>query len=79
MKRLPLVAWLAVVWVALWGSVTAANVLGGLAVGTVLAVALPLNDVDARGVVKPLALLRVFLDRQPSAPASGASSSTRRA
>lgn len=58
MKRLPLVLWLTVVWVALWGSITAANVLGGLAVGTLLAVALPLNDVDTRGVVRPLALLR---------------------
>ncbi|MBW3601505.1 MAG: Na+/H+ antiporter subunit E [Actinobacteria bacterium] len=28
------VAWLALVWVALWGEVTAGNVLGGLVVGT---------------------------------------------
>lgn len=56
--RLPLVAWLTVVWVALWGSVTPANVLGGLALGTALAYALPLTDVVSRSVVRPLALLR---------------------
>ena len=59
MRRLPLVAWLAVVWVALWGSVTPANVLGGLAVGLLLALALPLTEVQTRAVVRPLALLHL--------------------
>lgn len=58
MSRLPLVLWLTAVWVALWGSVTAANVLGGLAVGLLLAVVLPLTQVTTRAVVRPLALLR---------------------
>ena len=58
MRQLPLVAWLTVVWVALWGSVTPANVLGGLAVGLLLAFSLPLTDVPTRAVVRPVALLR---------------------
>lgn len=56
--HLPLVGWLAVVWVGLWGSVTPANVLGGLAVGAGLVVLLPLTEVPSQGVVRPLALLR---------------------
>lgn len=56
--HLPLVVWLAVVWVGLWGSVTPANVLGGLAVGASLVLLLPLTQVPRQGVVRPLALLR---------------------
>lgn len=58
MSRLPLVGWLTVVWVGLWGSVTAANVLGGLAVALLLVRGLPLTDVTNRAVVDPVALLR---------------------
>lgn len=58
MKRLPLVLWLTVVWVGLWGSVTAANVLGGLAVALLLVTALPLTEVPTAAVVRPVALLR---------------------
>ncbi len=53
-----LVVWLTLVWVGLWGSVTAANVLGGLAVALVLVRLLPLPDSDGHGVVVPGALLR---------------------
>ncbi len=56
--RLAMGAWLVVVWVLLWGSVTPANVLGGLAVGLVLLVLLPLPAVASPGIVRPLALLR---------------------
>lgn len=62
MKRLstswPLVLWLTVVWVGLWGSLTFANVLGGLAVAVVLVAVLPLPSVPDQAVVKPVALLR---------------------
>lgn len=54
----PLVLWLTVVWVGLWGSVTVANVLGGLVVATVLVAVLPLPPVPGRPVVRPLSLLR---------------------
>ena len=58
MRRVPLVLWLTVVWVGLWGSVTAANVLGGVAVALLLVTALPLTEVPTAAVVRPLALLR---------------------
>ena len=53
-----MVAWLTLVWVGLWGSVTAANVLGGLLLAVVLLAVLRLGPADARAVVAPLALLR---------------------
>jgi multicomponent Na+:H+ antiporter subunit E len=53
-----LVLWLTAVWVGLWGSVTAANVLGGLAVAVVLVLLLPLPSGGGHGVVHPAALLR---------------------
>lgn len=62
MTRLPTgavtVVWLTLVWVGLWGSVSAANVLGGLAVAVALLVLLRPDPADARAVVDPLALLR---------------------
>lgn len=56
--NLALVLWLTAVWVGLWGSVTAANVLGGLAVAAVLLLLLPLPAGGGHGVVQPGALLR---------------------
>jgi multicomponent Na+:H+ antiporter subunit E len=53
-----LVLWLTAVWVGLWGSVTAANVLGGLAVAVLLVLLLPLPPSGGHGVVRPAALLR---------------------
>jgi multicomponent Na+:H+ antiporter subunit E len=53
-----LLLWLTVVWVGLWGSVTPANVLGGVAVAVALLALLPLPDVEDPGRVRPLALLR---------------------
>ena len=53
-----LVVWLTAVWVGLWGSVTAANVLGGLVLAVVVVRALPLASPDTPGVVDPAALLR---------------------
>lgn len=57
--RLPLALWLTVVWVGLWGQVTAANVLGGLAVATALLVLLPLPATPAAGRLRPLPALGV--------------------
>lgn len=53
-----LIAWLTAVWVGLWGSVTWANVLGGLAVAVAVVASLPLSEVQRQGVLRPLALLR---------------------
>jgi multicomponent Na+:H+ antiporter subunit E len=54
-----LALWLTVVWVGLWGDLTAANVLAGLAVSVVLLVALPLPTTRAAGRVRPLPGLRL--------------------
>lgn len=63
MKRLTahlgLLLWLTLVWMALWGSATVANLLGGLLVAIVLLVLLPLPRVPLEGDVRPAALLRL--------------------
>ena len=56
--QVPLLGWLTLVWVGLWGSVTPANVLGGLALGILLLLAFPLSHVDTPGIVRPVPLLR---------------------
>ena len=59
LRRHPvLVVWLTAVWVGLWGSVTPANVLGGLAVAVVLVLSLPLTELPDKDDVRALALLR---------------------
>jgi multicomponent Na+:H+ antiporter subunit E len=71
-RRHPFVVlWLAVVWVGLWGSVTAANVLGGVTVAVALLALLPLPEAagsvrvaqEAAGParVRPLAVVRYVL------------------
>jgi len=56
-----LLLWLTFVWVGLWGSLTAANVLGGLALAVVLLLLLPLPEVPRQSRVRPVALLRFVL------------------
>jgi len=50
------VLWLAAVWVALWGSLTWANVLAGLLVGVLVVVALPMPTIEFHGRVRPWGL-----------------------
>jgi multicomponent Na+:H+ antiporter subunit E len=40
--QLPVIVWLTVVWVALWGDVSVANILGGLAVSVAVCTVFPL-------------------------------------
>jgi monovalent cation/proton antiporter MnhG/PhaG subunit len=55
-----LVAWLVVVWVSLFASVTAGVVLGALGVGALLTIAFPgLRFRRFRGTLRPLAVLRL--------------------
>lgn len=65
MRRLtrhgPLLVWLTLVWTALWGSFTAANLLGGVLLAGALLLLLPLPEVPAQGRVRPLALARLLL------------------
>ena len=56
-----LVAWLTVVWVGLWGSVTVANVVGGLVVSVVLVLLLPPAPASGPAVLAPVPLLRFGL------------------
>lgn len=52
--------WLVALWTFLWGSVTPANVLGGIVLAAVLLSALPRSpQIDDHAVVRPLALARL--------------------
>lgn len=59
--RVAVLCWLALVWVLLWGSFSAANVLGGLALALLITVLLPLPFVPVEGKLHPLSLLRLVL------------------
>ena len=52
----PMMIWLTVVWVALWGNLSAANVLAGLGVALLLKLLLPLPPLPRSGRVDPRAL-----------------------
>jgi len=55
--RIWILAWLVLVWVLLWGSFTAANVISGLAIAALITVWLPLPPVPVEGRVHPLSVL----------------------
>jgi multicomponent Na+:H+ antiporter subunit E len=52
--------WLMLVWILLWGTVSAANIISGLAVALVITLLLPLPVVPIEGRVHPLTLLRLI-------------------
>ncbi|MFI7612504.1 Na+/H+ antiporter subunit E [Nonomuraea terrae] len=58
-RRVPLVlvAWLAAVWVTLWGDLSVGNVLGGLVAGLVVTWLLPIPVLDPGLRVRPVALV----------------------
>lgn len=59
--RLATLLWLVVVWVALWESVTVANVLSGFAVGSLLVAFFPVRRArEGTGRVRPLATLQLL-------------------
>ena len=53
--------WLTLVWMLLWGNVSAANVLSGLAVALVITQLLPLPAVPIEGKLHPVSLLRLAI------------------
>jgi multicomponent Na+:H+ antiporter subunit E len=57
--RMWVLVWLMLVWILLWGTVSAANVISGLAVGLVITLLLPLPVVPIEGRVHPLTLIRL--------------------
>ncbi len=58
--RLALLAWLTGVWVLLWGNVSPANILGGLAVALFVTTVLALPRVPVEGRVHPLSIVRLL-------------------
>ena len=52
--------WLILVWILLWGNISAANVISGLAIALVIALLLPLPVVPIEGRLHPLSLLRLI-------------------
>jgi multicomponent Na+:H+ antiporter subunit E len=59
--RIWVLCWLTLVWILLWGSVSAANILSGLAVALVITLLLPLPPVPVEGRLHPLSLLRLVV------------------
>ncbi|HET8993317.1 MULTISPECIES: Na+/H+ antiporter subunit E [unclassified Rhodococcus (in: high G+C Gram-positive bacteria)] len=57
--RVSVVLWMAFVWVMLWGTLSVANVLGGLLVAGLLAILLPLPKVPVEGRAHLLSALRL--------------------
>jgi multicomponent Na+:H+ antiporter subunit E len=55
--RVWVLCWLTLVWMFLWGTVSAANVVSGLAIALLITVLLPLPAVPVEGRVHPLSLL----------------------
>lgn len=56
---LAVLGWLTVVWVLLWGTVSVANIAGGVVVAVLVRTLLPLPTVPTEGRIRPLALLRL--------------------
>jgi multicomponent Na+:H+ antiporter subunit E len=65
MRRIALRAWvlcwLTLVWILLWGTVTAANILSGLAIALLITLLLPLPAVPVEGRLHPLSLVRLMV------------------
>jgi multicomponent Na+:H+ antiporter subunit E len=59
--RVWMVCWLILVWVLLWGNVSAANLLSGLVIALVITVLLPLPPVPVEGRLHPIPLLRLVI------------------
>lgn len=59
--RIWLMCFLILVWVLLWGDVSAANIVSGLVVAAVITVLLPLPSVPVEGRLHPLSLLRLIV------------------
>ena len=52
-------AWLTALWVLLWGNVSAANILGGIGVGVLIMVLLPLPRVPVEGRIHVFSLVKL--------------------
>ncbi len=61
-RRLPwgTVVWLTVVWVFLWGDLSAANVVAGVTLALLVTLGLRMASVDFHGTVHPWGVVRLF-------------------
>jgi multicomponent Na+:H+ antiporter subunit E len=59
--RIGVLCWLTMVWVLLWGKVSVANVLSGLAAALLITMLLPLPAVPVQGRLHPLSLTRLIV------------------
>ena len=53
--------WLMLVWVLLWGTVSAANILSGFAIALLITVLLPLPVVPVEGRLHPVSLAKLLI------------------
>ncbi len=60
--RLAVLAWTTLVWVALWGEASPANLLGGVAVGAVLQALFPVPRSPGGGRLRPLAFAGLLVE-----------------
>ena len=58
-QRLISLGWMTALWVAFWGDLSVANVVGGIAVGSVILVLVPLRGLSAGLRVHPIWLMRL--------------------
>lgn len=65
MRRLTLriwvLVWLTLVWILLWGVVSVANILSGLAIALLITLLLPLPPVPVQGKLHPISLLHLTI------------------
>jgi len=59
--RIWVLCWLVLVWILLWGTFSAANIISGLAVALLITLLLPLPPVPVEGRLHPLSLIRLIL------------------
>ncbi|MBF6203542.1 Na+/H+ antiporter subunit E [Nocardia asteroides] len=59
--RVGILVWLTLVWLALWGDLSTANLLGGLVIAALIMVALPLPRVPVSGRLNPFPLLELVV------------------
>ena len=59
--RIGVLLWLTIVYIALWGDLSVANLLAGLTVGTLIMVVLPLPRIPVSGRLHPLSLAELIV------------------
>jgi multicomponent Na+:H+ antiporter subunit E len=59
--RIWVLVWLVSVWILLWGELSVANVLSGLAIALLITLMLPLPPVPVEGRVHPISLLHLII------------------